>query len=401
MNIKQGYKQTEIGIIPEDWEVNSLIKVLSKIIDNRGKTPPYSKDSGIELIESASISFVNQYPDYSKVNKFVSKSTYDFWFRGHPVKHDILISTVGEYSGSTAIINENRGTIAQNLIALRINELNPNYVFYWTKSNSFKKQLDQVMMNQAQPSLRVPWLLNFQLIYPLKLQEQTAIATALSDIDALIGELDKLIAKKQGIKQATMQQLLTGKKRLAGFSGEWEVKRLGELLDYEQPTKYLVSSTEYNDHNNVAVLTAGKSFVLGYTNEEHGIFQNLPVIIFDDFTTTTKYVDFPFKVKSSAMKMLKPKNEQVNLKFLFEKIQTIRFLLNDHKRYWISEYQKLEIELPSIEEQNAIANILSDMDAEISQLEGRRAKMGELKQGMMQELLTGRIRLNTQDSTRC
>jgi type I restriction enzyme S subunit len=248
-------------------------------------------------------------------------------------------------------------------------------------------------MNQAQPSLRVPWLLNFQLIYPLKLQEQTAIATALSDIDALIGELDKLIAKKQGIKQATMQQLLTGKKRLAGFSGEWEVKRLGELLDYEQPTKYLVSSTEYNDHNNVAVLTAGKSFVLGYTNEEHGIFQNLPVIIFDDFTTTTKYVDFPFKVKSSAMKMLKPKNEQVNLKFLFEKIQTIRFLLNDHKRYWISEYQKLEIELPSIEEQNAIANILSDMDAEISQLEGRRAKMGELKQGMMQELLTGRIRL--------
>jgi type I restriction enzyme S subunit len=401
MNIKQGYKQTEIGIIPEDWEVNSLIKVLSKIIDNRGKTPPYSKDSGIELIESASISFVNQYPDYSKVNKFVSKSTYDFWFRGHPVKHDILISTVGEYSGSTAIINENRGTIAQNLIALRINELNPNYVFYWTKSNSFKKQLDQVMMNQAQPSLRVPWLLNFQLIYPLKLQEQTAIATALSDIDALIGELDKLIAKKQGIKQATMQQLLTGKKRLAGFSGEWEVKRLGELLDYEQPTKYLVSSTEYNDHNNVAVLTAGKSFVLGYTNEEHGIFQNLPVIIFDDFTTATKYVDFPFKVKSSAMKMLKPKNEQVNLKFLFEKIQTIRFLLNDHKRYWISEYQKLEIELPSIEEQNAIANILSDMDAEISQLEGRRAKMGELKQGMMQELLTGRIRLNTQDSTRC
>jgi type I restriction enzyme S subunit len=233
---------------------------------------------------------------------------------------------------------------------------------------------------------------NYKIPIP-PLKEQTAIATALSDIDALIGELDKLIAKKQGIKQATMQQLLTGKKRLAGFSGEWEVKRLGELLDYEQPTKYLVSSTEYNDHNNVAVLTAGKSFVLGYTNEEHGIFQNLPVIIFDDFTTTTKYVDFPFKVKSSAMKMLKPKNEQVNLKFLFEKIQTIRFLLNDHKRYWISEYQKLEIELPSIEEQNAIANILSDMDAEISQLEGRRAKMGELKQGMMQELLTGRIRL--------
>jgi type I restriction enzyme S subunit len=229
MNTKTATKQTEIGVIPEDWEVMQLKNAVFKIIDNRGKTPPYSKDSGIELIESASISFVNQHPDYSKVNKFVSQATYDFWFRGHPVKQDILISTVGEYSGSTAIINENRGTIAQNLIAIRINELNPNYVFYWTKSNSFKKQLDQVMMNQAQPSLRVPWLLNFHLIFPSNKQEQTAIAAALSDVDALMSELDKLIAKKQGIKQATMQQLLTGKKRLAGFSGEWEVKRLGEV----------------------------------------------------------------------------------------------------------------------------------------------------------------------------
>lgn len=405
MNIKQGYKQTEIGIIPEDWEVTSLKKVLSKIIDNRGKTPPYSKDSGIELIESASISFVNQYPDYSKVNKFVSKSTYDFWFRGHPVKHDILISTVGEYSGSTAIINENRGTIAQNLIALRINELNPNYVFYWTKSNSFKKQLDQVMMNQAQPSLRVPWLLNFQLIYPLKLQEQTAIATALSDIDALIGELDKLIAKKQGIKQATMQQLLTGKKRLAGFSGEWEVKRLGEVFG--------ITAGGDLDKSNFSTTKDEKYSFPVYSNSlsDKGLYGYSPTYSQEENTITVTArgtVGFAnarnHKYSAIGRVLVLSPLEKVSSFFVAEYINNKVSFANESTgvpQLTAPQISKYDIILPTYEEQTAIANILSDMDAEISQLEGRHAKMGELKQGMMQELLTGRIRLNTQESRRC
>jgi type I restriction enzyme S subunit len=125
--------------------------------------------------------------------------------------------------------------------------------------------------------------------------EQAAIATALSDVDALISALNSEIAKKRLIKQGAMQELLSGKKRLAGFSGDWEVKKLGDFLDYEQPTEYLVTDTEYNDNNQTPVLTAGKTFILGYTDEEHGIFRKLPVIIFDDFTTAIKFVDFPFK----------------------------------------------------------------------------------------------------------
>jgi type I restriction enzyme S subunit len=391
MNIKQGYKQTEIGIIPEDWEVKKLSDI-SQLI-TKGTTPKKFSETGINFIkiECFEGNLINQ-----EKCAFIDIITHSTELKRSILQEgDILFAIAGATIGKCNVVqseilpaNTNQ---ALAIVRLKQNE-NREFVYRLLASYKMQKYITDNVSVGAQPNLNLEQIGNFLFAYPL-FSEQTAIATALSDIDALIGELDKLIAKKQGIKQATMQQLLTGKKRLAGFSGEWEVKRLGELLDYEQPTKYLVSSTEYNDHNNVAVLTAGKSFVLGYTNEEHGIFQNLPVIIFDDFTTTTKYVDFPFKVKSSAMKMLKPKNEQVNLKFLFEKIQTIRFLLNDHKRYWISEYQKLEIELPSIEEQNAIANILSDMDAEISQLEGRRAKMGELKQGMMQELLTGRIRL--------
>jgi type I restriction enzyme S subunit len=241
--------------------------------------------------------------------------------------------------------------------------------------------------------LKTSTILEFPIALPPKQYEQRAIATALSDIDALLAKLDQLIAKKRDLKQAAMQQLLTGQTRLPGFSGEWEVKRLGDVLEYEQPTKYLVKTVEYSDDNDVPVLTAGKTFILGYTNEFNGIFNNLPAIIFDDFTTAKKYVNFPFKAKSSAMKILKPRNQNVNLRLIYEVIQLIKFQLGDHKRYWISEYQNLEIKIPDSDEQTAIATILYDMDTEITALETRRDKTRDLKQGMMQELLTGRIRL--------
>jgi type I restriction enzyme S subunit len=223
--------------------------------------------------------------------------------------------------------------------------------------------------------------------------EQRAIAGALSDVDGLLGALDQLIAKKRDLKQAAMQQLLTGQTRLPGFHGEWETKRLGELLDYEQPTKYLVKDSEYSDDNDVPVLTAGKTFILGYTNEKNGIYDDLPAIIFDDFTTAIKYVTFPFKAKSSAMKILQPRDATTNLRLIFEIMQSIEFKLGDHKRYWISEYQHLPIKFPDAKEQTAIAEVLTDMDAELAALEQRRAKTRALKQGMMQELLTGRTRL--------
>jgi type I restriction enzyme S subunit len=212
-------------------------------------------------------------------------------------------------------------------------------------------------------------------------------------VGALISELEQLIAKKRDLKQAAMQQLLTGKIRLPGFSGEWEVRRLAELLEYEQPTNYLVRTSEYSDDNDVPVLTAGKTFVLGYTNETNGIFNNLPAIIFDDFTTANKYVTFPFKAKSSAMKILKPQDATVNLRLIFEIMQLINFQLGGHKRYWISEYQKLKVKIPQPDEQIAVVTVLSDMDAELVALRQRLAKTRALKQGMMQELLAGKTRL--------
>lgn len=145
-----------------------------------------------------------------------------------------------------------------------------------------------------------------------------------------------------------------------GLSTEFEMVELGKILDYEQPTNYIVENTDYKDEYRTPVLTAGKTFILGYTNETKGIFESpLPVIIFDDFTTATKLVDFPFKVKSSAMKILKPIDESIDAKFVFYMMQRLHFKPNEHKRFWISEYSKLKIPLPPIEIQK---RIVADLD---------------------------------------
>jgi len=133
---------------------------------------------------------------------------------------------------------------------------------------------------------------------------------------------------------------------------KWPMEMLGEVLDYEQPTKYIVNSVDYKDEYTTPVLTAGKTFILGYTNEKDGVLsENLPVIIFDDFTTAIKFVDFPFKVKSSAMKILRTKKDKADIRFLYYVMQKIKFASKEHKRYWISEYSKIKIPLPPIEVQ--------------------------------------------------
>ena len=137
--------------------------------------------------------------------------------------------------------------------------------------------------------------------------------------------------------------------------------KLGQALEYEQPTKYIVSSEKYNDEYLTPVLTAGKSFILGYTNEEDGIYNNLPVIIFDDFTTEIKYVDFPFKVKSSAMKMLRPSNNEYNLKYFYYLINFLNFQPTSHKRHWISKFSELEFDIPERVKQDQIVEKLDKL----------------------------------------
>ncbi|WP_279174321.1 restriction endonuclease subunit S [Campylobacter lanienae] len=168
-------------------------------------------------------------------------------------------------------------------------------------------------------------------------------------------------------------------------SEQWISTELSSLLDYERPDLYIVESDNYKNEG-IPVLTANKSFILGYTDEKNNIYSCVPVIIFDDFTTEKKYVDFPFKVKSSAIKILKPKGNNV-LKFVFELMNTINFEAKEHKRYYIATYQKLFVCVPKdVKEQQKIADCLSSID-ELIDAESRKLRVLEkYKKGLMQKL---------------
>jgi type I restriction enzyme S subunit len=224
-------------------------------------------------------------------------------------------------------------------------------------------------------------------------KEQQKIADCLTSLDDLITAQDKKLQNLKTHKKGLMQKLFpatnqtTPQLRFTEFSGDWQVKKLGDILDYEQPTKYLVASSKYSDKYTTPVLTAGKTFLLGYTNETNGIFKNnLPVIIFDDFTTAFKFVNFPFKAKSSAMKMLVIKNECENIKFIYESMGNIKFQPKTHKRYWISEYQNNEIPYPKPKEQQKIADCLTSLDDLITAQANKITTLKIHKKGLMQQL---------------
>lgn len=170
-------------------------------------------------------------------------------------------------------------------------------------------------------------------------------------------------------------------------NGSWKISSLSDKIDYERPDKYIVKNTNYLSKG-TPVLTANKSFILGYTDENEGIYEdNLPVIIFDDFTVDNKYVDFPFKVKSSAIKILKNKNEDDSLKFFYELMSQIKFEAKEHKRYYISAYQKIEVPVPTNpSEQQKIAECLSSLDDVIAGHEEKLKALEEHKKGLMQNL---------------
>jgi len=308
-------------------------------------------------------------------------------------ENDILICV---RNGSRRLIGKSvlldRRVVRQTFgafMAVFRSDANP-FLQYFFQSGDFKRQIDEHLgatINQITNGS----LNSFAVALP-SAAEQRVIVAKLQDIDRLVTTLERLIAKRQAIKQGMMQQLLTGKTRLPGFTEPWQPRRLGNMLGYEQPGRYLVQTSQQLDAGRVPVLTAGKTFILGYTNEADGIYTAHPVVIFDDFTTASKYVDFDFKAKSSAMKILSAR-PGVDLRFIYECMQLIDFPLGDHKRYWISEYSKQELDVPSHSEQRAISAIVTDADEEVDLLRRRLAKARATKTGMMQQLLTGRARL--------
>ena len=398
MELKPGYKQTEVGVIPQDWAVMQLGQVTDKVgsgITPTGGSRVY-KDSGRPFIRSQNVGWGNL--DLSDV-AFIDDATHATFEATQIRGGDVFLNITGASIGRSAMADSRieGGNVNQHVCIIRADQgkLAPDFLCSFLISSRGQRQIDSFQAGGNRQGLNFGQVRSIRIAIPETTGEQRVIVTALSDVDALLDGLDRLIAKKRDLKQAAIQQLLTGKTRLPGFEGEWEVKLLGDLLTYERPDRYIVTSTSYSSQGDIPVLTANKAFILGYTTETSGICTDLPAIVFDDFTTDNKFAMVPFKVKSSAIKILRPRNDRTNLRFLFEQMQMIRFPVGEHKRHYISDYQNIKLPIPEYDEQFAVISILSDMDAEISALEQRRNKAKDIKQAMMQDLLTGKTRLVT------
>ena len=268
--------------------------------------------------------------------------------------------------------------------------LSIGFMGYAMQSSAVRLQVMTIAQGTKVLSISTGRLAKVQIPLPEK-EEQQKIADFLSAVDekitALTAQKTALTQYKQGMMQRIFSQTLRFKDNNGVDYPDWEEMRLGDLLDYEQPTKYLVSSTDYQNDYPTPVLTAGKTFILGYTDEQDGIFTNLPVIIFDDFTTANKFVNFPFKAKSSAMKMLKNDPTKSNLRFIYETMQLLDFATGDeHKRYWISEYQEQFIFMPCLKEQTKIAQFLTELDDKINAVDAQIQSAQQWKQGLLQQM---------------
>ncbi|TLS95522.1 restriction endonuclease subunit S [Aliarcobacter cibarius] len=370
-----------------EWEENNL-KKLSELI-TKGTTPKKFSNSGITFVKIEGINNLS-------INKdkclFIDENTHNKELKRSILKEQDILFAIAGSLGKVAVVTKNilPANTNQALSIIRLkNKDYLNYILFVLQSRRMKKYIYKNLSVGAQPNLSLEQIGNFNFFLPLK-QEQEKIASFLTSVDTRIKQLTKKEELLQQYKKSIMQKIFNQEIRFRADDEsefcEWEEKKLGDILDYIQPTKYLVKDTEYNDSYIIPVLTAGKTFILGYTNETDGVFENnLPVIIFDDFTTANKFVNFPFKAKSSAMKILVSKNNN-NIKFIYEAMQMIKYEVGGHERHWISKFSFLNIFIPCIEEQTKIANFLSSIDSKIEKVKKQLNSTKEFKKALLQQM---------------
>jgi len=315
-------------------------------------------------------------------------------------KKDILYQTVRPYQKNNYFFDkaENDYVASTGYAQIRTSNNSTSFLYQYIHTNYFVNKVLLRCTGTSYPAINSTDLSKIKVATPL-LSEQQKIANFLTAIDKRIHTLEKKKTLLEQYKKGVMHKIFKQELRfkddtstlLSASDGkvfpEWEEKKLGEVLDYEQPTKYIVESTEYEDSFKTPVLTAGKTFILGYTNEINNIYSDFPVIIFDDFTMANQYVDFPFKVKSSAMKILKNDLNKSSISFVFSAIQMINYPKGDeHKRFWISEYSKIKIPFPSLKEQTKIANFLSSIDKNIALVTKKIEHTKTYKKGLLQQM---------------
>ena len=367
--VPSSYKQTEIGMIPADWSLGH--------IENYADITTGAKNTQDRVDEGA-------YPFFVRSQTVERINTYSF--------DGEAVLTAGDGVGTGKVFHFVNGKFDAHQRVYRISNFNEElngYFFYLYFSSHFYGRIMQMTAKSSVDSVRREMIAKMQIPIPPTKSEQEAIAEALSDADALIESLEQLLVKKRQIKQGTMQELLTGKRRLPGFDGEWIVTILGDLLS-------ICHGKSQRDVESVGghypILASG-----GEIGRAENFLYDKPSVLIGRKGTIDKpqYMGTPFwTVDTLFYSVIRGSN---SAKFLY-----YRFCLIDWMQYNEASgvpslnaktIERIEINCPRPDEQTAIATILSDMDADLAALESRLAKARHIKQGMMQQLLTGQIRL--------
>ena len=413
MEVRVGYKRTEVGVIPEEWNVASLSSIADKIMVGIASAATHAyRVKGVPMFRNQNIK-AGHLDDSDLL--FIAPE-YELAFRNKRLRAGDLLTMRTGYPGVTAIVPPQYDS-AQSFTTLitrpKQQEAESPYLCHFINSEMGQKFFAQSQIGGAQKNVNAGTLRGMSVPLPA-IPEQRAIAAALSDVDALLGGLERLIAKKRDLKQAAMQQLLTGQTRLPGFSGEWEVKRLDELANIRSggtpsttvpqfwdgsipwctPTDITaLDGRKYLSDTNRMITPQGLKSSSAEMIPAHSIVMTSRATIGECAINTV-----PVST-NQGFKNFAP-FDAMDVEFLY-------YLLTTQKSGFISlcggstfleigktQLAVYQVRLPSTKaEQTAIAAILSDMDAELSALVARREKTRDLKQAMMQELLTGRTRL--------
>ena len=390
MGVRPGYKQTEVGVIPEDWEVENLQNVCREPITyGIVQCGPHVRD-GVPYVRVSDMDSQELSVDgMLRTSKVIAAK----FGRSTVAAGDLVYALRGKVGEVREVTTEIAGAnLTQGTARLSPGEKVASKYLLWAMRHPGTVQ--QASLDAKGTTFReitLADLRNLKILVPPP-PEQRAIAEALSDVDRLLAALDRLIAKKRDLKQAAMQQLLTGQTRLPGFHGAWEVKRLGDMTMLYQPVT--ISAHQFSESGYPVY---GANGVVGfYRDFNHDSWQVTITCRGSTCGTVNRTVEKCW-ITGNAMVVNCDQNNNINKEFLYfalkHKDLSVCITGTGQPQIVREPLANVELKIPVVSEQTAIAEVLSDMDAELATLEQRRDKTRLLKQAMMQELLTGRTRL--------
>jgi type I restriction enzyme S subunit len=415
-HVPPGYEKTPAGVIPEDWTFEPLGLQCERV--TKGTTPTTLgrrfTDSGVLFFKAEAISEDGR-PIAEKA-AFIDEETHALLARSALKDGDLLISIAGVLGRvGRVLMSDLPANTNQALAIIRLSKhatISRDFLFWFLRGDAVQKRIRDINVQAAQANISLQDVRDFALAVPPS-AEQSAIAEVLSDADGLLWALEALIAKKRAIKRAAMQHLLTGKIRLPGFSGKWQTKRMDDLAAVD-PENLPSSTDPVYSFNYISLEQVDSGRLIGWSEE---VFRTAPsrarrILRHDDVLMSTvrpnlmAHLHFRSQVAnavcSTGFAVLRARLGVAAPGFLFAHLfgqvvnQQIEKTLAGSNYPAINSGDVRGLELPcppTVEEQRAIATVLSDMDAEIAALAGRRDKTRAIKQGMMQQLLNGRVRL--------